>query len=156
MLESLEQGQAFSGTKVALLLDNQVVTILRDDKPNIPYPNMWDFPGGEREIGETPFACLKREVWEELGLVIRQKDILWAKAYQGIVQPQLLSVFMVATITRRDFEKIVFGDDGQAYQLMEVDVFLASDRVIPQLKARLYDFLKWQKERKNNGQMARN
>lgn len=110
----------------------------------------------EREIGETPFACLQREVWEELGLVIRQKDILWAKAYQGIVQTQLLSVFMVATITRREFEEIVFGDEGQAYQLMEVDAFLASDRVIPQLKERLCDFLNWQKERKNNGQMAGN
>lgn len=156
MLESLEQGQAFSGVKVVLLLDNQVVTILRDDKPNIPYPNMWDLPGGEREQGETVLECLQREVWEELGLVIRQKDILWAKAYQGIVQPQLLSVFMVATIVHEDFDRIIFGDDGQAYQLMEIDEFLASDRVIPQLKARLYDFLKWQKERKNNGQMAGN
>lgn len=114
MLDVLEQEQVFSGAKIALLLENQVVTILRDDKPDIPYPNMWDFPGGEREEGETSFACLQREVWEELGLVIKKEEIIWARTYQGIINPRLSSVFMVAPITQTVFEQIVFGDEGQA------------------------------------------
>jgi 8-oxo-dGTP diphosphatase len=45
---------------------NQVLLFLRDDKPEIPYPNMWDVPGGHVEAGETPEETIVREMLEEI------------------------------------------------------------------------------------------
>ena len=44
----------------------EVLLLLRDDNPAIPCPNMWDFPGGHMEQGESPSECIYREMGEEL------------------------------------------------------------------------------------------
>lgn len=131
----------FTGCKIALLCDGQILTILRDDKPTIPWPDMWELPGGGREGEETPFECVQREVFEELGLKLEEADILWVKAYQGILDPDKTSIFMVGTITQEEFASIVFGDEGQGYKLVRLEEFLASDRVVPQLQERVRDYL---------------
>jgi 8-oxo-dGTP diphosphatase len=46
----------------------QILLLLRDDIPGIPYPNMWDIPGGHVEQDETPEQCIVREMKEEMGL----------------------------------------------------------------------------------------
>jgi 8-oxo-dGTP diphosphatase len=47
---------------------NEVLLFLRDDKPNIPCPGMWDVPGGHVEDNETPEQAIVREMKEEIGL----------------------------------------------------------------------------------------
>ncbi|MDF2038433.1 NUDIX hydrolase [Cytobacillus oceanisediminis] len=32
--------------------------------------DLWNFPGGKQEIGESPSECAKREVKEEIGLTV--------------------------------------------------------------------------------------
>lgn len=48
--------------------NNEVLLLLRDDKENIPFPNMWDIPGGNVEKDENPEETVRREMHEELGL----------------------------------------------------------------------------------------
>ena len=48
--------------------NNQILLGKRHSKG--PYPNIWEFPGGKLEKGETLEECLKREWKEELNLSI--------------------------------------------------------------------------------------
>ncbi|MGT2763490.1 NUDIX hydrolase [Streptococcus intermedius] len=140
-LDLLHKQMEFSGCKIALICDDRLLTILRDDKASIPYPNMWELPGGGREGEEMPFECVQREVFEELSLKLEEADIVWAKEYQGMLDPDKTSIFMVGIITQEDFASIAFGDEGQAYQLMDVSQFLSDNKVILQLQDRLRDYL---------------
>ena len=47
---------------------NEILLFKRDDIPSIPYPGMWDIPGGHVEEGETPEQCIVREMKEEMNL----------------------------------------------------------------------------------------
>jgi len=55
--------------------DGRVLLQLRDDKPEIPYPNTWCIPGGMREDGESALDCAVRELEEEMGLRVPPSDL---------------------------------------------------------------------------------
>lgn len=131
----------FFGAKIALLKDDYILSILRDDIPTIPFPNTWDLPGGGREGEETPFDCVQREVFEELGITISKDSISWAKVYPGMVDPNKESVFMVGEIIQDQIDQIVFGDEGQDWKMMPVTDFLKDDQVYGSLKERLRDWM---------------
>ncbi len=44
---------AFTGCKLAYLFNGQLLVYKRDDFPYIPFPNLWDFPGGGTSIWLT-------------------------------------------------------------------------------------------------------
>ena len=57
------------GCSIIFLNDKmQILLFLRDNIPDIPYPNMWDIPGGHVEKDETPKQCIVREMKEEMDL----------------------------------------------------------------------------------------
>ncbi|MBI9087815.1 MAG: NUDIX hydrolase [Desulfobacterium sp.] len=49
---------------------NQILLLLRDEKPGLPCAGMWDLPGGHVEADETPEQCIVREMDEEMGLTL--------------------------------------------------------------------------------------
>ena len=132
----------FTGCKIALFCGDKLLTILRDDKASIPWPNMWELPGGGREGDESPFECVVREVYEERGIHLTEDCLLWGKIYPSVIFEGKQSVFMVGQLRQEQFDNITFGDEGQAYKLMPIEEFLKSKQAVPQLQGRLRDYLK--------------
>ena len=69
----------------AIILENdegKFLLYLRDNKPDIPFPNHWDLIGGHVEDGETPEEALVREFKEELDLDL--KEYTFYKKYECI------------------------------------------------------------------------
>ena len=140
-MELLDKHLDFTGCKIALICDGRILTILRDDKPTIPWPNLWELPGGGREGDESPFECVAREVYEELNIQLSKDDVIWSGIYPSMLDENKKSVFLVGKLTQEQFESIIFGDEGQSYKLVSFEEFLTSDRVVPQLQGRLRDYL---------------
>ena len=140
-MELLDKHLDFTGCKIALICDGRILTILRDDKPTIPWPNLWELPGGGREGNESPFECVAREVYEELSIQLLKDDIVWSWIYPSMLDENKNSVFLVGKLTQEQFDSIVFGDEGQGYKLVRLEEFLASDRVVPQLQERVRDYV---------------
>ncbi|MGH1579232.1 NUDIX hydrolase [Planktotalea sp.] len=133
--------RAFSGAKIILHCDGALITYLRDDKPNIPFPAFWDLPGGGAEGHESPRDCAVRETFEEFGLHISKERLIWARKYPSVLHPGQDNWFFAAQISRHEINQIVFGDEGQLWQMMRFDVFITHTKAIPHLQAQVRDFL---------------
>lgn len=136
--EALDRGRVFSGSKAAVFLGDRLAVLLRDDKPGIPWPGMWDFPGGGRDPGESAVDCLIREAREELALELVPGDLVHARHY-GTGTGEVW--FFAARLPPARAEGLVLGDEGQAWALMTPAEFLADPRHIPTLGARLRQYL---------------
>jgi 8-oxo-dGTP diphosphatase len=123
-------GQSFSGSKIALILDDAIVAYKRDEKPDIPFPGMWDLPGGGREGIESPVDCAIREVHEEFGVELLPSHIRWEKGYAGRNLDSLPTYFLVAPITPEHLKTVVFGSEGQCWRVMPIIEFLGHPTVI--------------------------
>jgi len=128
---------AFTGAKVALFVGPDLVTLLRDDKPGLPWADMWDLPGGGREGDETPLACALRETREEVGLNLRGVPVLWQRAFASQSQPGSVGWFFVIALPAAAQSLIRLGDEGQEWRLTPPAAYLTHPAAIPFLQARL-------------------
>ncbi len=55
------------------LIDPEGRVLLTQRPPGKPMAGLWEFPGGKVEAGETPQACLIREMKEELGITLCER-----------------------------------------------------------------------------------
>ncbi len=128
----------FHGAKLALFLGDELAVILRDERPDIPWPGHWDLPGGGREGEESPEACVLRELREELGLCLAESDLDYARAYH---RDGLIFWFLAARMPAALANDIVFGAEGQLWQLMPATAYLSHTNAVPQFQTRLRDYL---------------
>lgn len=127
----------FVGAKAALFCGDAILTCLRDTHPGLPWPGMWDLPGGGREGEETPEACLLRELQEEFGLRLPATRLTWRVVLPSMLYPERESVFFAGTVTRAEVASIHFGSEGQGWALMPTAEFLTHPQAIPDLQRRV-------------------
>jgi len=56
--------------KASIIQKNNLILIAQRKKDSNIEPNKWEFPGGKIEFLEHPEDCLKREIKEELEIII--------------------------------------------------------------------------------------
>ncbi len=111
-LRSVWDGTPFNGTKIALICADAVIAYLRDYKDDIPWPGLWDLPGGGREGDESPIECALREVEEETGIRISPTRVTEVHRCEGTSTGALASYFCIARVTQDEIDNIKFGDEG--------------------------------------------
>ena len=137
----MQDTEAFHGAKLALLVGDRLVSILRDKDAEIPYPDMWDLPGGGREADESPEACVLRELKEELSLTLTEADLRWKRQYVSVLDGESATWFFVAEVPELDINRIRLGAEGQAWRMWDVARFLRMSNVVPMMQTRLSDYL---------------
>lgn len=76
---------------VSIIIENknsEILLLLRDDKPTIPFPNQWYIPGGVVEEGELIEEAMCREMHEEFGLELSDlvifKEYVWPDKHETV------------------------------------------------------------------------
>ncbi len=105
---------------VAIIIENmdgEVLLLLRDDKPNISFPNHWTLVlvGGKVENGETPEMAAHRELDEETGL---KAELSFWKRYDRRHPLFVVDQHIYTAKVDVSRESIVLGE-GQDIQFFE-------------------------------------
>ena len=68
-------------TVTAAVIEKDAQVLIVRKAPGTRHAGSWEFPGGKVEPGETPEACLEREILEELGIRVRIAHFLCDSVY---------------------------------------------------------------------------
>ena len=90
----------------AALIENGDRILLAERPEGVHLAGLWEFPGGKLEPEETPDACLRRELTEELGVTTLSTEPLTSRRSGSIsnvasplaiaLPPELMSTVAVA------------------------------------------------------------
>lgn len=136
--DAMHGTEHFDGTKLFLFLGSELLTIRRDQRPDIPWPGRLDVPGGGREAGETPTDCILRETREEVGLILTPDDLIWQRFYTEPIR----AWFFAAHLPGDRVQDVVFGNEGTGWALMPPNEYAAHAQAIPHFRDRLRAYLR--------------
>lgn len=126
--------QDFGGAKLILFIGNRIVVLRRDDTPDIPWPGRLDLPGGGRDGSETAEACVLRETFEEVGLSLKERDLVWCDRFNA-------GVFFAAHLPEEAEARIVFGSEGQGWALIDPSEYIRHPDTIPHFADMVQSYL---------------
>jgi len=131
----------FTGVKLALINNSKLVGILRDNNPDISFPDMWDVAGGMRENNESPISCAFREAKEELNLFLKADSIIWCREYEHKGESSPGGYFMVACVMDDQLRTVRLGNEGQCFKLHDMNDFIRLQNIAPFVRERLIDYI---------------
>ena len=107
---------------VSVIITNnhgEALFLLRDNNPNISFPNCWSLPGGVVEFNELPEQAATRELWEETGLIL---ELSYWKVYERKPQKRQVVVDQYVYIGTTDKEcSEMTISEGQALRFLSRD-----------------------------------
>lgn len=121
---------------VAVVWNEQRQILIDRRRPGGALGSLWEFPGGKVEPGETVEECIKREVWEEIGVTIEVGEHLITIEH---VYPHLhvtLTVHQCRYIS--GIPQPIECEEVQWVSLEEIDQFVfpkANERIINVLRS---------------------
>ncbi len=100
-----------------VVCEGKVLLLLRDNKPDIAFPNTWALAGGFLHQNETPENGVRRELLEEVGYVPENLDYLGSrlKANQGH------SYYFISFVSAEDVTHFCLGNEGQAFRFFNLE-----------------------------------
>jgi 8-oxo-dGTP diphosphatase len=132
----MEEGKPLTVQKVAAaVIEKEGKILIARRKQGDTQSGKWEFPGGKIEPGETPEACLKRELREELGIEAEVGAFLCSTRFAYLhMAVELLfyrTAYVSGEITLREHDRIEWVSPEA---LTDFD-FLEADRpVLEKLK----------------------
>ena len=121
--------QTIHVTAAILVRDNAVLIARR--KNGCRHAGKWEFPGGKIESGESPEACLVREIREEFNITVAVLEFLCHSIYAydfGTVQIHAYFIqWLSGELTLNDHDTCAWVSPGEltTYDLLPADVPIA-------------------------------
>jgi 8-oxo-dGTP diphosphatase len=78
-------------TAAIIINDGKVLVTRR--RENVPYPLLWEFPGGKLEPAEDPRQCIRREIREELAIDVEPGGVFDVVYYRYPELPVLVIAY---------------------------------------------------------------
>lgn len=78
---SMYRSRSMKNVTAALLIKDGLCLIAKRSAGD-PLANLWEFPGGKMEEGETPEACLQREMHEEFQIDVEVSQFFAESIYE--------------------------------------------------------------------------
>jgi 8-oxo-dGTP diphosphatase len=100
---------------VAIIVENnqqEILLLLREDKPDIACPNHWTLVGGRVDAGETPEMAAHREMLEEIGA---DAELVFWKRYDRVHPRAIVDQYIYLCQLNVPVESLILGE-GQDFR----------------------------------------